>query len=202
MNCVRGLRLLLLVAVGVGGLCVTRVAVGAGHPERRTAADPDVAILYGKGYSFALRTPRGWELDTESAKGNGLDAVLYPKGSAWATTKVAMYPNTTLRNAGDTRTFRERIEADVTPWKKDGKTEVVKDAPPIMIDGHRQAVVKYFLGGTSGLWQACAYIEEPHVDVLLVLGVKKKELFDENVSAFREWVGSYRYLADMVEVVK
>jgi hypothetical protein len=48
-------------------------------------------IVHGPKAGFNISAPEGWVLDTESAKGQDLPCVLYPKGSSWADSKTGMY---------------------------------------------------------------------------------------------------------------
>jgi len=47
-------------------------------------------IVHGPKAGFNISAPEGWVLDTESAKGQDLPCVLYPKGSSWVDAKTGM----------------------------------------------------------------------------------------------------------------
>src|SRR6478752_2441068 len=66
-------------------ICIlASLTLGAICPSILAQETSPGGIVYGPKASFNISAPEGWVLDTESAKGQDLPCVLYPKGSSWA----------------------------------------------------------------------------------------------------------------------
>src|SRR2546430_2889007 len=69
-------------------VCVALLLLVVGVPGQE---NNPAGIVHGPKAGFNISAPEGWVLDTESAKGQDLPCVLYPKGSSWADAKTGMY---------------------------------------------------------------------------------------------------------------
>lgn len=166
-------------------------------------AQDDSGIIYGKGYSFALTAPKGWVLDTTSGRQQGLQAVIYPKGSSWKTSGAVMYANVYQKTDSTKETLQAIIANDVADFKKDSPNLKVVDADaiPTRADARskdKKATVKYFTADRYGNSEAVAYIDEGNLVVMLVLNTRSQRDFEASLPAFKEFVGSYLFLATSI----
>src|SRR5260370_10752719 len=95
------------------------------------SAQDESGIIYGKGYSFALTTPKGWVLDTTSGRQQGLQAVFYPKGSSWKTGAAVMYANVYQKTDPTKESLQTIIANDLADFRKKSPNLKVVDADAI-----------------------------------------------------------------------
>jgi len=166
-------------------------------------AQDDSGIIYGKNYSFALTAPKGWVLDTNSGRQQGLQAVFYPKGSSWKNGAAVMYANVYQKNDPTKESAQTVIANDVADFKKDSPSLKVVDADsmPTRTDARskdKKATVKYFTGDRNGNSEAVAYVDEGNLVVMLVLNARSQKDFEDSLPAFKEFVGSYFFFGAAV----
>lgn len=163
---------------------------------QQVEVESNSGILYGQGYSFVVKAPKGWVLDNTSAKSQRLDAVFYPEGSSWKESEVVMYVGIGRKTgAGDT--LDAVIARDVADFKKASPNLKVVDGKPVTLShgGKERVVVKYFIAEQHS-HEAVAYIEESKVVVMLVLSSKSKERFESSLPALKELAASYFFLSE------
>jgi hypothetical protein len=171
-------------------------APSSAHPP---SDEMNAGIVYGTNHAYTLSAPKGWVLDNESGTGQGLYAVFYPKGSSWAKGPVVMYTNTASKEEKGQETLQKMIDGDVANYRDNAQTKKILDGPPVFTkDQKKKAVVKYFLGDNRGNYEACAYIDESKIVVFIVLTAKSQREFEDNLPAFKELVGSYWFITDVV----
>jgi hypothetical protein len=153
-----------------------------------------VGFLYGENYLFSLKAPPGWIIDNQSGQSHGLQAVFYPVGSSWDQSPVMMYANTADREGEDGQALADYIKGAVSERKQRFPTLRVKDLQTIKTADGKDAVIKEFTGDKWGNSELVAYIEEKAVFVVVVLNSRMPEAFAKSQAAFKELVGSYRYL--------
>lgn len=166
------------------------------QPEREAAG----GLLYGKDHSYLLGAPKGWILDSESGKPQGLVAVFYPKGGSWADSPSVMYSRIQPKKG---KTFAEAIQWDIDYMKKQSPMiQVTMQEPIIYGKDKKKAEVRYLTGEHDRNLEAVAYLEEAKWVVLIVLTARNEQTFKESLPAFKELVESYRYLTDRVKIEK
>jgi hypothetical protein len=109
----------LLAAFGVASALLAAVpgtSFGAETPAAaKTEAKPGVVTVKGKDYSFTVRTPEGWQADTETAKKYHGDVLFTQKADADAGAKVLLImqhkfdENTALLVQGDVNNIRKQF---------------------------------------------------------------------------------------------
>ncbi len=160
------------------------------------------ALIYGARHALALRSPKGWRMDTESGRPQGLQAVFYPNGERWSKSPAVMYCLVVPRG-GQTPDLRSMMEYEQERFRNASATAVIVDQNPIDLAGRKsRAVVRRFSGGANGAFEQVAYVEERTVIVMMVLSCRTSEDFDASLPAFREFVGTYRFLADDAENIQ
>ena len=167
------------------------------------SAQDDSGIIYGKNYSFALTAPKGWVLDITNGRQQGLQAVFYPKGSSWKNGAAVMYANVYQKTDPTKESLQTIIANDVADFKKESPNLKVVDAEaiPTRTDTRskdKRATVKYFTADRNGNSEAVAYVDEGNLVVMLVLNARSQQDFEASLPAFKEFVGSYFFLAPAV----
>lgn len=162
--------------------------------QKGTGAD-----IYGPGHRYHLEAPKGWTVDTQAAKADGLGAVFYPNGSSWQNAPVVMY---TRILEHDGKTFSQVIDGDLKAMAQDSRTFRATDKTAVISTRHQTALVKDLTGEPSGQLERVAYFEEKHWVVLIVLVAHNEADLKNSFQAFEQLVQSYRYISDHSDVVK
>ena len=172
-------------------LAATALVTAAQTPE-------GAGIVYGKDHAFAIAAPRGWILDSESGKSQGLHAVFYETGSDWASAMNVMYTNSARKCEGQ-RTVEELMAYDLAQFRKHSPTLEVTE-PSSIPTRKGTALVRRFTGDQHGNYEAVAYIDEEQTIIMLVLSSRTKNGFDEAYPSFEELVKSYQFLTTDVRM--
>jgi hypothetical protein len=70
----------LFASIGIHAFLLTLLAhMALATPQK----DLDSVIVYGDGWAFAIREPKGWYVDIKSGSQDGLNAVVLPNGAAY-----------------------------------------------------------------------------------------------------------------------
>ncbi len=165
-----------------------RVSIAQEAPARASGDYPS-AILYGANYAYLLSAPKGWVLDNSAGKPQGLQLVIYPTGRDWSSTPNGIY----------TATFDKPDSSDFASVVRGDSLETVQNSPgvrftaesPILTDGGATAKVWTTRGDRWGNVDALAFIDQPHVVVVVVLTARSEEAFRLSWPAFVEAVKSY-----------
>jgi hypothetical protein len=166
------------------------------YSQDKPNPDANSGMVYGDNHAFILTAPKGWILDNESGRGQGLHAVFYPEGSSWQKGDVVMYAGVQMKK--DTKESLDRvIERDIAEHKKRSEQLRVEDGEPIPVKTkEKTATIKYFSGDAWGNSEAVGYIDESKVVVVIVLTSRTRKEFDAALPAFSELVRSYFFVAD------
>jgi len=156
-------------------------------------------LAFGKNHSYLIQAPKGWMLDTESATGQGLFAVFYPKGSSWADGDSVMYTNAA---ALDGRTAEEAMDKDADGLRKNSPDIKVTDGGTVATADGKTATIKYFTGDKYGNYEAAAYVPEKLVMVNIVLTARSKKAYEESLQPFKDLVASYQFYSQKVDIKK
>jgi hypothetical protein len=70
-------------------------------------------ILYGRGYAYILSAPKGWVMDDETGRSEGLEAVFYRQGESWAAGAAVLYANVAPKVKGQDDTLAKIIQYDL-----------------------------------------------------------------------------------------
>ena len=175
-----------------------------GHSARafqQSSQKPDdlnSGIVYGKEHSFTLSAPDGWILDNSSGVSQGLHAVFFPTGSSWKDGIVVMYARVIHKDAGRNKTTGRVIKDDIATFKSASSESTVKEGSSISTSDNKKAVIKYFYDAQNKNHEAVAYINESKVVVILVLSSRSREDYEKSLTAFKDLVASYYFVAEKV----
>jgi hypothetical protein len=172
---------MLMAALTVVVACGWGVAAAAGK----------MAIFSGDDYAFALVSPPGWTLDTESAADQGLQAVFYPEGRTWANSPSIAYARARPKDDA-VQTVSHQVRTTLERFAERGHDDV--QATPvgtIALQNGKSAAVYHFTGDKYGNYEAVAYIDEPQSLNFIVLSATDRAAFEGALGAFDALVGSY-----------
>ena len=156
------------------------------------AADESTGLIYLKDNAIAVTAPKGWVLDDDSGRPQGLQAVFYATGTEWASAEAVMYVNTFSRNIEPT--LDALIADDLERQKEISPNIQVRRGEPIRLAGGSAARVSHISGDKWGNFESIAYIDTPADYVAIVLTSKTEAAYKAAQAAFVELVKSYRLL--------
>jgi len=157
------------------------------------------AILFGKGYVFAVEAPEGWKLDSLTGEDGTAYAALYPEGGSWSTSDAVMYARADAKHPGFGN-MQQAISEDIGTFEEESPGVFVKAADKIDTwNGLNAAEVRLFY---YTYYDAVAYIEEEKAIAFIVLNTRTNGRFDDSLPAFKKLVGSYYYMGEDLKVTK
>ena len=157
----------------------------------------DGTIFVGQHFSFALKAPAGWMMDTEIAKSQHLQAVLYRQGSSWKDAVAVMYVRVIYKD--ETRTTVEKvISNDVDDFLKLSKDSTVSNSASLETRDKKKGISKIFYDAANRNYESVAFIDEPKVVVILALSSRNQSEYEKSLPAFKTLVGSYFFFTPLV----
>ncbi len=163
-----------------------------------TVDSSNVGLLFGRNHAYYLTAPKGWILDRETGKEEGLNAVFYPKKETWAGAETAMYTHWVTYDTSKNEKINEVINFDIAEFQKNSKTIVIKKDKPVKIDKKKIAIIYTYIDEKEKFYEQVAYIEENKGVVLIVMTSTTKEGLAKNNTVFLELIKSYSFLTDKV----
>jgi hypothetical protein len=156
-------------------------------------AFPDGAgIVYGEGYGFNVKAPKGWTLDNSSGVSQKLNAVFYPNGSSWSGSPIVAYaqsrPKTSTIQTGD-----DAAKETVRHFREDGDSPNYQGTlfKALKTDAGKDATLYRFSGDKWGNQEVAAYLVEKERINFFVMSSQDKKLFEASLPAFEALVKSY-----------
>jgi len=137
----------------------------------------DGTIFLGPSYAFVLKEPTGWVIDSQTAKPQHLEAVLYREGSSWKDAVAVMYARVIYKNKIQ-NTVEKVITDDVTDFLKLNQESTVTDSPPLQTRFKNEAISKVFYDAANKNYEIVTFIDEPKVVVILALSSRNKGELD------------------------
>ena len=169
-------------------VCLALLFLPAGVPGQEKYP---AGIVHGPKAGFNITAPEGWVLDTESAKGQDMPCVLYPKGSSWADAKTGMYakvasPEWEGVNAFVAMAIKEMKAKHGTPKEKiaSGKTK----------DGHDYFINEYPATKTYSQWERVGYVQLPQGVAYIVLTSRDKPSYQKDSGALEKVLKTLVYV--------
>lgn len=154
------------------------------------AADETTGIIYLKDRTMTVTAPKGWVLDDESGRPQGLQAVFYPAGTTWASADTVMYVNNISRTTEPTMDALIADDAERQQAVSPGLQ--IRRLEPIRLADGSSARVNQISGDKWGNFESIAYIDTPADYVAIVLSAKNEAAHRGAQAAFAELVKSYR----------
>jgi hypothetical protein len=152
------------------------------------------SVVRGKEYAFEIKAPRGWVLDNEAAKQQGLNLVFFPSGTDWQTSKAVIYVRVRSNDA-NVRDVDGQVEDTIRNLRANGSPNAsVKYVNTLTTQDASKAKVYYYSGDKFGNFEATAYIQAKGSIHFLTLSARDQESFQRGLSAFHSVVTSYEDL--------
>lgn len=142
-------------------------------------------IVYGSGIGILVSAPEGWMFDNESGVPQGLDAVMYPKGSTWRNAEVMIYVNTSKGGGESLDSF---IAGEMESFKKISPEIKAEKAEPITLKDGVTADVRFFTGDKWGNFECIAYVTKSESVAIFVISSKNRDGLTKNIDVFRSMV--------------
>jgi hypothetical protein len=164
-------------------------------PEAGLRAEvlPDGAgIVYGQGFGFNVKAPKGWTLDTTSGVQQRLHAVFYPNGGSWSGSPVVAYAQSRPKTP-EIRTPADAANDTIKRFREQGNSPNYKGSllKTIKTDAGQEAAIYQFSGDQFGNSEVAAYLMEKDRINFFVMNSADKKLFDQSLPAFEALVKSY-----------
>ena len=154
-------------------------------------------IFLGRSYSFVLKEPAGWIMDSQTAKSQHLEAVLYREGSSWKDAVAVMYARVIHKDETQD-TVEKVITNDVTDFLKLNKESRVSDSAPLQTRYKKEGISKVFYDAANKNYEIVTFIDEPKVVVILALSSRNKDEYEKALPAFKSLVASYFVFTPLV----
>ncbi len=155
-------------------------------------------IVYGQGFAFNIKAPKGWVLDTESGVDQGAHAVFYPVGQTWSDSVIVAYArsrpvNAQIKNANDA------AQDTVAQFKKNGSpNHQAKLFKTLKTDAGQEFQIYQFTGDQYGNSEAAAYFVDKDRINFLVLSSRDAKIYQQSLPAFEALAKSYKPMAATV----
>jgi hypothetical protein len=197
--------------IALVGLCLAAPAAiaqnGTSQQDKARKAAQDEpwqsGILYGEHFAYAISAPKGWILDSETARaqGPGCSAVFYRRGETWQHGKAVMYIVVVAKTKGVS--LQTVVQDDVAEFKKGNDHTGVKKSPSLQTKDHREAVSCTFVHAASGAAeeQVC-YVDAPTAIFTIVLTARTKNDYERAVPDFAALVRSFFFITSDVKIEK
>jgi hypothetical protein len=157
---------------------------------------PDGTIFVGRNFSFALKEPAGWVMNSEIAKSQRLQAVLYPTGSSWKESVVVMYARVIDKDETQP-TVQKVISNDIDDFMKLSKESTVADSPSLETREKKKGISKVFYDAANKNYECVTFIDEPKVVVIMAISSRDKLEYEKALPAFKALVSSYFFFAPL-----
>lgn len=156
-------------------------------------------IVYGQGFAFDIKAPKGWVLDTESGVDQGAHAVFYPVGQTWSDSVIVAYARSRpvtaqIKNANDA------AQDTVAQFKKNGSpNHQAKLLKTLKTNSGQEFQIYQFTGDQYGNSEAAAYFVDKDRINFLVLSSRDAKAYQQSLPAFEELAKSYKPMAATVQ---
>ncbi len=163
---------------------------------------PGTGILHGRGHVFKLTAPSGWVIDNQAGVPQGLHAVFYRAGESWQDFSAGMYANGSAPEKKKPVDLGAFMHADSTYFVEAEPGVKILTAAPIQTSDGREAIVRHFLEGPYGTFEAVAYIEEETAIATIVLVTHSRDVFEQALPSFAQLVQSYQFLGTELQTIR
>jgi hypothetical protein len=151
-------------------------------------------VVKGKNFAFEIKAPRGWILDNEIGRNQGLNVVFYPTGTDWGTSQAVCYARVRT-NDGRVRTIDDQVADTLNNLHRSGSPNARADfAKTLTTQDASRAKVYYYTGDQFGNYESTAYIQANGSIHFITLSARDQTTFKEARNAFEALVTSYEDL--------
>jgi hypothetical protein len=136
-------------------------------------------------------------MDTEIARSQQLEVVLYRQGSSWKDAVAVMYARVIYKD-NTQATVEKVISNDVDEFLKLNKDSTVSDSAFLETRDKKKVISKIFYDAANRNYESVAFIDEPKVVVILAVSSRNKTEYEKALPAFKALVGSYFFFTPLV----
>lgn len=112
-------------------------------------------------------------MDSEVARSQGLQAVLYPTGSSWKQAVVVMYARVIHKDEKQA-TIEKVISDDIDDFLRLSKESTVVDSPSLERRDKKKGISKAFYDAANKNYECVTFIDEAKVVVIIALSSRDK----------------------------
>lgn len=146
-----------------------------------------------------MTIPDGWEASYSMTSVHKSLESYIKSNQSWRTAEGSMFINIVSID-NETETVEDLIAFDMKSYAEFGGNKIqISNSKKIFIDNNKSvAIIKIITGSSDAPFQAVAYIPERNTVLQLTLVANTQEFFDENYSAFEEFLKSYSYRSEIM----
>jgi hypothetical protein len=151
-------------------------------------------VLNGSGYAFEVKAPRGWVLDNQAGRDQGINVVFYPKDSQWDNSSAVCYVQVRTMTP-KIHKIQDQVEDTLREFRAKGNPHVEATyTNTLTTQGASKAHIYYFTGDNFGNYEATAYVQGKKTIDFITLSARNRKAFQDSLPAFRSLVTSYEDL--------
>ncbi len=160
---------------------------------QRQARGPEgqSGLVYSDSTSFWIDAPRGWELDPESGRRDGVIVVLYKQGESWRTGEPVMYASVITPKIGYNAVIPAAIRSDSANWAGLAKDLVFTARDSVRTISGAFAQLRAFQSASTKHFDTVAYLQAEGRVWMLTLAARSPGAHDAAFPDFLSLVKSY-----------
>lgn len=146
--------------------------------QKKSDADFNSGIVYGKKFSFGITAPKGWVMDTEAGKSQQANVVFYHQGESWAEGNAVMYAS--VVNPTKRKSLKQLTANDIANFKSENPRVKISVSVPLKTRDNRLALTYVFQNASAGaLLERVTYLDMGGFFLTVVLTAKTKTAFEK-----------------------
>jgi hypothetical protein len=166
----------------VGAICAQQQARGA---------EGQSSLVYSDSTSFWIDVPRGWVLDPESGRRDGVIVALYKHGESWRTGEAVMYASVITPKSGFNAVIPAAIRSDSANWAGQSNDLVFTARDSIRTISGAFAQLRRFQAASTKHFETVAYLQAEGRVWMLALAARSLAARDAASPDFLSLVKSY-----------
>lgn len=162
---------------------------------RITQSQPEgTGVVFGPDHAYAIKAPKGWELDNGVLADQDVHAVFYMAGQTFQSSPAWMFSRVHPKRPEG---FNKLVEMDLA--ESVDKTSKLIHWPDLKTADGRIARVYSIQGHKKFDPEWIAYIDAPTIVILVGCGVRDRKQFSKMQEPFSDLVRSIFWVADKVD---
>jgi hypothetical protein len=151
-------------------------------------------VVKGKNFAFEIKAPRGWILDNEIGRNQGLNVVFYPTGTDWGASKAVCYVRVRTNDAR-IRNIDDQVAETLSNLHNTGSPDARADyVKTLSTQDASKAKIYNYSGDKYRNFESTAYIQANGSIHFITLSARDEATFKQARYAFEGLVTSYEDL--------
>lgn len=175
----------------VVALALSVAAARAVFAQSARGPDGQSGLVTVDSTSFWIDPPRGWVLDAESGKRDGLLSVFYKQGESWRTGEPVMYAAVITRKIGYNAVIPGAIRSDSANWAGQATDFVFTVRDSLRTISGAVAQIRAYQSTSTKHFETVAYVQGEERVWILGLTARSRETHDAAYADFLSLVKSY-----------